>query len=276
MLTYGAYKFQINRTGGFSVEGVTPQFKYREDWTPPLPTLPLEELQAILKQPFSYLGKGAQMYVFISADQKYVLKLVKQKHLRFNSFSSILYSLPFMDSLKEERLNKQKNRVQRLVYSSALTFQHLKEETGILYIHLLPTDNIKTLTSITDKIGDNHLIDLDGFEFIIQLKGDSLTSALSKMSQKEKKEALKDLLTLLVNRSKKGIREMDRNLLENIGFLNGNPFFIDVGRFVLDAAIVNPEVYRPLLDEELDPLKRWLKQTDPQTAIWFEEQIAQI
>ncbi len=276
LLAFGVYKLHIYRTDGFSLQEITPQFKYRDDWTPPMQTLSQEQLKEILKQPFSYLGKGAQVYAFVSTDQKYVLKLVKQKHLHFNSFETAVYKLSFMETFKNKRLTKQKNRVQRLLYSSSLAFQYLKEETGLLYIHLLPTDHLNSFASITDKAGESYLIDLDAFEFIIQLKGDSLIHTLSTMSLEEKKEALKDLLVLLVNRSKKGIKEMDRRLLENIGFLDGNPFFIDAGRFVLDKDVSNQKIYRPLLNEELRPLKLWLKQTDPQTAIWFKEQVAQI
>jgi len=52
-----------------------------------------QELAQILNQKFSYIGKGAQCYAFVSDDQLYVLKFFKFKHLKPNLLVDLIPSI---------------------------------------------------------------------------------------------------------------------------------------------------------------------------------------
>ena len=52
--------------------------------------------------------------------------------------------------------------------SYKIAYENLKDETGLIYLHLNKTDFLKQKMIIIDKIGIYHEIDLDSMEFLIQ------------------------------------------------------------------------------------------------------------
>src|SRR5258706_12163985 len=73
----------------------------------PLSAQEKENIDKILTEPFSFLGSGGQCYAFVSKDEKYVLKFFKQK----------ANPCPLFNSCK-------------------IAYETLKEETGMLALHL--------------------------------------------------------------------------------------------------------------------------------------------
>src|SRR5258708_2635099 len=76
----------------FSVSKITTSTKDPEWDIPSLIGNEKKEIDQLLNQEFTYLSKGAQSYVFVSQDQKYVIKFFKLN--KFNSQTWLSY-IPF-------------------------------------------------------------------------------------------------------------------------------------------------------------------------------------
>src|SRR3989344_6079777 len=100
-------------TCGFKLAKMHFDHPFRLDWEVD-PILSQDQLHAILTQPFSYLGKGAQCYVLQSADGRYVIKLFR--------YDASLRQCP----AKREKL----------FTACLLAYHRAREETGVLYLHL--------------------------------------------------------------------------------------------------------------------------------------------
>jgi hypothetical protein len=124
-------------TDGFRVSNMTYDMPHNPDWeVPPLSDQEKKEVDSILNQPFNYVGKGAQSYVFASKDGKYVIKFFKFRHLRP---SWIIDALPEWDFLKDyrEKNRERKNRLIMVVFSGyKLAYDELRNQSGIVYLHL--------------------------------------------------------------------------------------------------------------------------------------------
>ena len=69
LLAYGASRVYYRMTGGFTIGNISYDLPFDARWEiPPLRESEAREREKILRQPFSYLGKGCQSYVFASKD----------------------------------------------------------------------------------------------------------------------------------------------------------------------------------------------------------------
>jgi len=129
-------------------------------------------------------------------------------------------------------------RAKKLDYdfgSYKLAYDNLREETGLVFLHLNKTSYLSQTLDLVDKIGIHHQIPLDSTTFLIQKRAAGLYSALDQMIQENRlddaKTTLSNLLRLLAYRSQKGFHDKDPNLLTNFGVIGTQPIQIDVGRF---------------------------------------------
>ncbi len=234
---------------GFYVSYIYPEFSHRENWQPPLQTSLIEtQVKEILNQKFTYLGKGAQFYAFESADGQYVLKIVKQKHTRASWWEQIPLKIASLEKSRVESLNRKQKRIQQLLESVKLSYEELPEETGIIYVHLTPTNHLNTKLIFFDKIGFKYTFEADNSEFILQKKATPLLTAIDKaMSQNNLAGAvaiLQKIRDLYCNCAAKGIVDKDKAqtaLMRNLGILQNKVIFIDVGLLSKDPEIINTE-----------------------------------
>src|SRR5215813_2272463 len=77
-----AKQFCYKKTDGFAHYKILSSLPFNEEWeVPPLSENEAKEVSAILDQPFYYLAKGAQSYVFASKDGQSVIKFFRIYHL---------------------------------------------------------------------------------------------------------------------------------------------------------------------------------------------------
>src|SRR5205085_10468413 len=82
LIIFGLSRLYYRLTDDFRIANITYDLPFTPPWK--VPHLTLDEyknLEKILSQTFSYIGKGAQCYAFKSEDGKFVLKFFKFKHL---------------------------------------------------------------------------------------------------------------------------------------------------------------------------------------------------
>lgn len=270
LFVFGRLYYRL--TDGFRMGNVTMELPYQEKWQPRLSET--ETLQTALNQPYHYLDKGHQAYVFESEDGQFVLKLLKFQRVRIPQWLRKT-ELPFFEQWRLKRIEKKDRMLQSLLTSWKLGFDELKEEAAIVYVHIVPSHNLQKNLKITDKIGLKHTLELDRTIFLIQRKapllGPTLDSLMVQNRSNEAKAVLDRLVGLFVSEYRRGLAEKELFILRNTGVLEGRPIHIDTGRFEWDLSL--KENYRPELRRKTAKLLEWLREQHPELARHFEEQV---
>lgn len=172
--------------------------------------------KTILDQPFSYIGSGGQMYVFVSQDEKYVLKFFKNIPHPFLPFPSYQ--------------NRKRKKLERDIQGYTLAFQKLEKESALLFLHcqLESKLNLQTTLLFPGKKPKN--LELDTTYFVLQKKAIPLISYIQQSKKPQK--ALDAAINLIRKRLQLGIYDQDPRYYHNIGFVEDVPIFLDPGRFV--------------------------------------------
>ncbi len=169
---YGVGRFYYLVTGGFMVSNISSDF-------------PHQPLALAMDQPYYYLGKGCQSYVFASADDQYVIKFFKYQRYRLQPWLTYFPPLPAIVAYRQEKIEKKWNKLDGFVQSWKIAFENLKDETALIFVHLNKTDHLKKTMTLYDKIGQKHLIALDEMEFCIQRRARMLCDILLEYKEKE-------------------------------------------------------------------------------------------
>ncbi len=221
-------------------------------------------LDALLqKEPYTYIGKGAQSYVFLSPDQQHVLKCFKFKHLRPAHWSSILSFTSLFKEFREEAEARRQKKLSRLFKGYRLAYETIPEESGLLFLQLSPSHQ-RQLIIIKDKLGFSRELDLGEVCFIIQKKGETLASTLNRLlaaSQVEEAEKrIEQILSLYHKEHALGVYDSDRNLLNNVGFAGDALLHLDVGSLEQKTLLQDSEAELAIAREQII---HWLKVHHP-------------
>jgi hypothetical protein len=281
IVVYGFGRLYYHLTGGFTKSNIQSDFSYQPQWEV-RPLLPQEEgeLSKALGQNYFYLGKGCQSYVFESEDHQYVIKFFKYQRYRLQPWLAWFPPLPSIVKYREEKKEKKWKKLDGFVKSWKVAFENLKEETGLLYVHLNKTTDLEHQLTIYDKIGKAHLIDLDQMEFCIQRKAQLLCSELLKFKEEENltqaRVMIHQLLTLILSEYSRGLADNDHALMQNTGVAQGKPIHIDVGQFVMSEKVKEPQVYHQELFTKTYKFKLWLRDHYPELGSYLETELRQI
>lgn len=281
-LLMGAYHFTAGfcrkKTDAFTMERIHSDLTFNPAWATPVPSgKERQDLQRILSQEFHYLGCGGQCFAFVSEDGQYVIKFFKHK-IRKPLSALLLHTLPApLEALRARKLGKILSKLERDFTSYKIAYDELKQETGILYIHLNKTQELDQQLLLRDKLNIAHKIDLDGIEFILQKKADMAYTYLDPLFHakklKEAEAAIDSLIDVIVSRCHKGIFDEDAKIHRNFGFIQGQAVVIDVGRFRRDAQRKDPLVYRKDVSAITRTLRLYLEERCPELIPHLEEKI---
>ncbi|MDN3506476.1 MAG: hypothetical protein P0S96_04530 [Simkaniaceae bacterium] len=262
------YKFCLQATDGFSVRKISSS-----------PSTAQEKQQTIPNGPYHYLGKGAQVYAFVSEDGKHVLKFYRQNRAGHPLF--------FLKTLLPSKLGNrllatvEKRRAKRLKDFTSFTLaeRFLKQETGLETLHLEATRSPLWIV-LYDKIGIKHTLDLSQMQWLLQEYAEptytSLKSWIQQGREEEAKAQLSKLVALLKSRCEKKIFDKDPDLETNFGFTKDGPIQFDVGRFRVDPTRSSPDVYRSDIIRITDKLCSWLDKRAPSLSTHVREEIEKL
>jgi len=231
---------------------------------------PSPEVEKILDQPFTYFNKGSQSYVFLSQDKKYVLKLFKKHKLTPISWLSYL-SIP-ANPYHQDFLKKQQ-RIKNTFLSCQTANDFLKEETGLVYLHLHPTKLCRSLHLI-DKKGCSFQIPLDDTLFFIQRKAELIYPTISQSMALGKVEKAKEIITavfaFLEHLGKKGVAKNDPIIKKNFGILEDKVVQIDIGNMAIEPIRLEQPIYKTEISNIVQNFKKWLMENYPELIPHFE------
>lgn len=266
LIFIGTERFCHYQTKGFAISKITSNLPQRSDWeVSPLSQEEHSFLENILNQKFIFLGSGGSFYAFASEDRNYVIKFFKMHHL-----NPIPRLRPYIGPI----LDRHKKR-ERVFNSCKLAYNDLKEETGVIYVHLNKTKGLHKNTIIVDNLGIEHSIPLDSIEFVVQKKAVLAPEYIASLMKSGRPDLAKDALTsvwhLMEAIIKKGYDGRDMNVATNFGFINGKAVQIDIGPFKKANWVKARNFYKNRLYRSARKLDLWLQETYPELSEHFEE-----
>ncbi len=275
---YGSGRLYYYITDGFTIDNITSAFPYDSRWAVrPLSSDEQTLAYSILDQKFSYLGKGCQSYVFLSADKKYVLKFFKYQRFRTQPWVDFFSFIPFVENYLDQKVVKKRTKREGFFASWKLAFEELKEETGLIFVHLNKTQTLQKELIFTDKMGFEHQVELDDMEFLIQRKATMLCPYIQSLMKEQKvdeaKKLLSSIISMVLSEYDRGLADNDHALMQNTGVYNGMPIHIDVGQFVRNEQVRNPETYNQELFNKTFKFRRWLHKEYPELADYLETEL---
>jgi hypothetical protein len=228
---------------------------------------PTEEVLSILSQPFHYLDRGAQCYVFSSKDDKYVIKLFRADPPTLN---------PFRLFWRKRSLKKKmsfETKIGRLFSACRIAAHELPDQTAVIYTHLNLTEGTLPTLKVTDPIGRRYNLPLDKYRFAVQKKAEPFRKTLksARSDPIKMKQCLDSFYELLFSRAEKGIGNSDPTLSRNFGFLGGKAIEIDFGSYYPDPKLSSPEGRSFEMNRYLSRLNRWLKKNAPEWAGYLDQ-----
>ncbi len=278
LLAAGYYGFV--QLSGFSQNKIYSDFTFNEKWEPSSPLSKQEQsiVDPILDQPFFFLGKGVQCYAFISQDNTTVLKVFKHYHMwPDNPFLKKVHLPGFFDTYKQQVVHDREKRVKQIYDSCHTAYEHYKEESALIYIHLNKTHLFNKQITLHDKLGISHTIDADSIPFVLQKKADlvypTLHSFMKKKDEDGARKLIDGILNLIVKRCQKGIANQDAMIVRNYGYLGTNAVEIDIGSFRVDPTLKKPRAYKKELFYEARQLQNWIKNNYPELLNYLNERM---
>lgn len=261
-----AKRFCYRHTDGFALNKILSNLSYHSEWEVPVSTQENEVL-SLIDQPFHYLAKGAQSYVFVSEDGQTVVKFFRLYHLLPPLWIKMLHFPPKMQLFKLRKMLAKREELEKDFDSYLLAYQQMREETGLLYVHLNKTSHLKQKITLYDRLNIAHTLDLDQMEFLVQKKAELVYPRIDVIAQKEGLESAKSAITNLVRllnlRCQRGIFDKDPDLNTNFGFIDKTPVQIDIGRFQPDEREQSSAAQREEILRITDHFRQWLDQKYP-------------
>lgn len=265
---FGIARLYYRLTDDFRLANITEELTYRPEWEiPPLSPSEQNTLENILKQPFFYIGKGAQSYVFGSEDGHYVLKFFKFKHLRPSPFLEWLPSWTPLESYRLRQAARKERKFEGVFSGYHLAYSMHREDSGLLFVHLNKTKGIFPVVTVYDKIGRSHTIALDDVAFLIQNKGETLRTVIQKLltegNVEGAKQRLDQIFDLYASEYQKGIYDHDHGVMQNAGFTGNRPIHLDVGKLKREEKMRSKPYYSDDLALVGAKIGYWIKQNQP-------------
>ncbi len=243
-LLWGWHWCYHNKTIGFSVAKIRSDFSYHPEWDSN--ELAQDKLDEIFSQPFHYLGAGSQTYAFVGEDGKTVIKFFRMKHRLFY----------LRDLWAPHRSDARRENLYSIFEAHQLAYQEMKEDAGLIYLHLNKTHHLKKKIKVIDRLHRTHLIDLDGVEFVLQKNAELIFSRFKTLLERNDRDALNDAISqvmqLVERRMQKGIADHDKAVSHNFGFIGDQAVQIDIGRIYYGE---KPKDRQRILDR----IDRWLE-----------------
>ncbi len=225
----------------FSVKKISSSFVFSPLWETARPTNQEEEFLAELcAKPFHYLGEGAQSYAFLSHDGAHVLKFFKMKHLTPKNWLRYL-PFPGLAKYRLQKIDRRISKQKQLFTNYKQAYETLREETGLIFIHLNKTKRLLPSAILLDKKGKKYQIHLDCLEFVIQQKATLIQEHISKLMQEGRLEEAKKALIALIEHIRlqcsRGFIDGDSGINHNYGFVGDRVIHFDIGRLTYEENI---------------------------------------
>jgi hypothetical protein len=217
-----------------------------------------------LSQPFRYLNCGNQCFAFISEDGNYVLKFFKYANSPIPRFMTQIPVLNHFKPFRPHRYEKMLWKQQRDFKGYELAYNTFREETGLIAIHLTPSDHGFPTITLSDKLNCRLTLDLNRTPFILQHRAipvyKQLRAWIAAGRSDLAKQGIASLQELLKKRIALNLRDDDVHFYSNFGFVGTSAIQVDPGHYT-QGTTQDPALEMKTITDELIT---WCKKNAPE------------
>lgn len=276
IIFHGASRAYFKMTDDFRIANINDELPYRSEYaTEDLRGAERKKLDSILSQNFHYIGKGAQSYVFGTEDEKYVIKFFKFKHHRPRMLVRILPPIGSLKEFKEKHYAKKYLKFHSAFKGYKLGFDSYRKECGLIAVHLNRTEGIYPEVHVRDKLGFPRTIGLDPIVFVVQERGVTFQvlqkKALLEGDLAKAKWQMRKIMNFFQNEYAMGLRDKDRCVMKNTGFVGDRVIRMDVGMLERDPTVSSLDKQVEYLAIARNEYHLWLSKNFPQ---YYDELLA--
>ncbi len=261
IVCYLLARFCHHQTDGFTLAKI--QNNTYELATPLLSLEKKSELEALLKQKYSYFSRGLQSFCFLSEDGKTVLKLCNNRYQIKIAFWKYISYVPFFGKTAADKIAYLESKLKMTFDSYQIASELFPQESALIYFQAHPSQQIGTNVTLVDKLKIEHSVNLNQYAFILQKKAIPFYSYLEQLISNRDwagcLQVIHKLFDLSLLRLKQGVTDRDPLIRTNFGVIDSEPVYIDVGPFVRNNSALDPIQTRKELAAMFLGLKHWLE-----------------
>jgi len=255
-------------TDDFRLSNINYELPHNPEWDFAFSDSEKNKLSEILNQKFTYIGKGAQVYAFASADDQWVIKFFKFKHLKPSLFVTALPPIGPLARFKAYSVQNKTRKRDGLFAGYRAAFLYDRANAGLFFLHFNRSSDLNLKVTLVDKLGLERTIPLDPLVFVVQKKGKTLRTVLSDHLEKGEvalaQEKTHLILNMYLSEYQNGIWDRDHGVTHNTGFIADTPLHLDVGKISFDLAMRDKSLYRSDLAHVGYKIAAWIKDHYPQ------------
>ncbi len=268
LVLFAFIRLYFNLTDDFRIGNISYEMPFHPEWEiPPLSPQDQQRIEKILAQPFTYIGKGAQSYAFSSADNQYVLKFFKFKHLTPHWFVELFPPFPPFSTYREKQALRKNKKLYGVFEGYRLAYEVHQGPSGLIYIHLNKSQSLHKAVKVKDKLGLQREIELDSVAFLLQEKAKTtrlvIQEALDQDNLTLAKHRMRQIFDLYLAEYKKGIYDKDHGVMHNTGFVGEKPIHLDVGKMTRDNNLFKPTVWQRDMEHIAWKFSWWIAEHYP-------------
>ena len=155
-------------------------------------------------------------------------------------------------------------------YQSA--FHVLKDETGLVYMHLYRTQGLKKKITLHEKNGKTLVVDLDKTCFYLQKRAQLIYPRSSELMRNGDTQTAKTIIssvfTLIEDLRKKGVIDHDLTLYKNFGIIDDKAVQLAIGKLHIDHS--SSACSKEQIIHIMAPFRRWIQKNYPQLPPHFD------
>lgn len=227
------------------------------------------QVDAILSQPFSYLGEGGQMIAFASSDQRFVLKFFKFQRFRPSSAVKLLKACALFPDFCQKHISKRSSKRDAAFSGYKLAYELHRKDSGIVHLQLNPHPDTRVITLLNSK-GSILQLSLNNVPYVLQeqveLLGAALTTLFDKGDVTSVKWRLSQLQQLYNREYSKSTYDLDHGIMHNIGCSSQDLVHLDVGKLVYRPDMKPSELQESDWPKICAKVKQWVTKNYPQYA----------
>jgi hypothetical protein len=150
----------------------------------------------------------------------------------------------------------------------------MPKETGLVYLHLNKTRDLKTQIKLVDHEGKKWFVDLDGKEFVVQLKAQRVCDYFleHKESEEELRFAVRSLLQNIAALCMNGYCDQSVDLCNNFGFVENQAILFDFTHFYADDSLKQPRYLQAEVLSAVEKVSHWAERFDPDLVNFLHEE----
>lgn len=274
---YGLGRLCDTQTKGFRARNIAKTSDFHLKWDTSSCLMSEEKIQQVLRSPFYFLAAGGSSDTFVSKDGDYVIKFVKAHRICPAAWASWRpLNLLFPSLCKKEK--KRKLLQKSLQFNSyKMSLEVLPHQTGVVYLHLNPTNHLTFPLTFYDNLGIKHRVLADETVFILQKKAEPFSlhfkQLLSEGRIPEIKQLLSSFASLMKERALKRIYDQDITPRYNVGILDSSLILFDIDQLrhqQEDLSILDHMM------KDSDEMFLWVDHKHHGLALYFKEEIQRI